>query len=1531
MSKFNAFKLPNLKFNRNSNRFFETLASQKSTPKKPQAQDAIEDISNDLFREQKLTLSSRSEIEKYYQRGINLMKPEIIMTSEYVPIIKSHDEAAPLQIQAGSEKLDVNQIFKLIELHTAVQESLNLLSDNFVNETAEISVNFIYEAAKQYFDNSHYKETFSKTLQNFAEELENILVFNTQNSLNEDDADSASAYISFRSLLVSGSKIQKDSINRILEMIIVEDLTTSLMLYFRKIIHLKEVTIPQYLDIKQIRSGLINSGINANFMNTSKANIEKLKNHYHDTDSSHGYVIQASKNAFSFLSQEEISQKTLGYKSILNKAKNYEIIYATLINIFKTINFKNLSFYHDEMFESIYEPRLSEKIFNSSNSHDIKMTLKLEQFVNHINVSSFLIGNVGNTNARFTSYALNKKTSSRNLNHQAPGSLTINENSSQTIEDYLLVNSARPGFLANSQDASNGSLPFISAYLDHDSNHFVSELMTASIFDIVYSNNQRLVNTDSFLKNFTSLVRYEKNILGKSFGLSIPPIASEAGLGASVDSVEIDENITYDNPESHVIKNTLGEVGNAILKTKKILNEQVSILPGLNKGYKSLFKTLTGDAGIPAEAFDDFSIDSLKAYNRDLEVFLNKNLKDIDSLFGIVTPHAQNTSKLSVTKVFDDITNEFSKKLQLLIGQISPGTNDAVYTDNYFKEALSLFVMICAGQDNNILSKTFASFLLRDESKGGFFNYSDNRFFPEFLKDASSKSLQDIMSLLGKSLQSPESLTEGNGQYKDYLADFTSSYTFINNSKFDGSYHFLGKQLQESDLRSSDKIGFKSKNTKSELQKDFRDVLRYQDSNFCAEAINHVNDLCSKVEGYEAKNISSFYDSLETDITGERVQEQIDQGDGSSSDQGLNSLDENLVLYYLKQQYETPNKFDIDSSLLGTSQVHREFSIFAFLCRLASKMLTVKITFNKEQKSFYITYSKTELLAFYDCLTKQSRSPSFVAPYRTISWDDYRIAKQEASDVYRVMTKPFYERVNKVKRSYGLLYGHANNLFELEDKIQSVISTEVLSNKEKIALDYFGLRSRNKQAKANNDRARDSLRIFSNENQGGFTSAAKKSFISFLNSNSYPTLFQNYINNIISSKNSLLFSPNESITNRQIYQMTLALSPKNYGMTSKEKLGKKTIISIGLPPKLVTKLGAQAQSKNGDNDYFNSPYICVHVFKKDAIGGNIMYYPKPFIFNTRLESFENFNLSSLSQPNHETNPDSINSFDKLLSEFSLYKHNVDQLLISSNTGMTHAKNFNDLLIESNDLSYINNASTGNRLDVLKEMKTNHMISYYLNLYKKLTTGLDISENVFPMYSYNQKSNEVDESVLDLYEKYRNNLFLKYPSINVDPILAREFIRLERHIGSSRFFSLEQRTKNIFTAKAFERIFNVFVNEADFVAYPYVDNSFLSNDVLGGNAFVDSLESLYGEDTCPFFVLDGKQQIQGTNAFTKNSLIMSTASNSNPNQFENLSFQDLTNTIFGKQKQFYKHMNEIESENVADVYEFFTVISVIRRK
>ena len=83
------------------------------------------------------------------------------------------------------------------------------------------------------------------------------------------------------------------------------------------------------------------------------------------------------------------------------------------------------------------------------------------------------------------------------------------------------------------------------------------------------------------------------------------------------------------------------------------------------------------------------------------------------------------------------------------------------------------------------------------------------------------------------------------------------------------------------------------------------------------------------------------------------MQEQIDQGDGSSSDQGLNSLDENLVLYYLKQQYETPNKFDIDSSLLGTSQVHREFSIFAFLCRLASKMLTVKI--QKQSLQMFLT------------------------------------------------------------------------------------------------------------------------------------------------------------------------------------------------------------------------------------------------------------------------------------------------------------------------------------------------------------------------------------------------------------------------------------------------------------------------------------------------------------------------------------------------------------------------------------------------
>ena len=64
--------------------------------------------------------------EEYYKRGVNILKPEIILTSEYVPIRKSFEEGdnTGLNIDYGSGQIGVNPVLQLLELHQNVQKVL---------------------------------------------------------------------------------------------------------------------------------------------------------------------------------------------------------------------------------------------------------------------------------------------------------------------------------------------------------------------------------------------------------------------------------------------------------------------------------------------------------------------------------------------------------------------------------------------------------------------------------------------------------------------------------------------------------------------------------------------------------------------------------------------------------------------------------------------------------------------------------------------------------------------------------------------------------------------------------------------------------------------------------------------------------------------------------------------------------------------------------------------------------------------------------------------------------------------------------------------------------------------------------------------------------------------------------------------------------------------------------------------------------------------------------------------------------------
>ena len=196
----------------------------------------------------------------------------------------------------------------------------------------------------------------------------------------------------------------------------------------------------------------------------------------------------------------------------------------------------------------------------------------------------------------------------------------------------------------------------------------------------------------------------------------------------------------------------------------------------------------------------------------------------------------------------------------------------------------------------------------------------------------------------------------------------------------------------------------------------------------------------------------------------------------------------------------------------------------------------------------------------------------------------------------------------------------------------------------------------------------------------------------------------------------------------------------------------------------------------------------------------------------------------------------------------------------------------------------------------------------------------MGEYVFPLDSSNKIGSKVDSSRADLFQAYRNDLVLRYPSINVDPILAREFIRLEKNIKKSNFFSLHQKVKNILSPKSFSRIYTMLVNESDYVVYPYPSE--FANMALGprgqSNDVIESLPDLY--DPGVVFRLGPGQQISGISSKSKNDLLFNSFVNGvYAGMVGNTEASKAFELTAGRTNGMLRHIEDVETENIPDVY------------
>ena len=110
-----------------------------------------------------------------YERGINILRPEIVMTSEYVPITKSGIINNPQGSQLNADLLGndvvVNEVLRLIELHLSVQKSINDASLNFINSAANFDTEDALVRIRSNYSSSVLSDTLDETIDKFIDRL----------------------------------------------------------------------------------------------------------------------------------------------------------------------------------------------------------------------------------------------------------------------------------------------------------------------------------------------------------------------------------------------------------------------------------------------------------------------------------------------------------------------------------------------------------------------------------------------------------------------------------------------------------------------------------------------------------------------------------------------------------------------------------------------------------------------------------------------------------------------------------------------------------------------------------------------------------------------------------------------------------------------------------------------------------------------------------------------------------------------------------------------------------------------------------------------------------------------------------------------------------------------------------------------------------------------------------------------------------------------------------------------------------------
>ena len=282
------------------------------------------------------------------------------------------------------------------------------------------------------------------------------------------------------------------------------------------------------------------------------------------------------------------------------------------------------------------------------------------------------------------------------------------------------------------------------------------------------------------------------------------------------------------------------------------------------------------------------------------------------------------------------------------------------------------------------------------------------------------------------------------------------------------------------------------------------------------------------------------------------------------------------------------------------------------------------------------------------------------------------------------------------------------------------------------------------------------------------------------------------------------------ITSKQLKNMMTFFNQKTRGFHAKEGLdvlnGRKSVMHVGIPAGMLENLQFEAIRQTGESLYEGSNLIMMTIHRKDVLNSRAYVYPKTFIFDMSrfvIDYSDNFTASQVSDQDFLSSEDLLKNSQIFKIDGLGYVHNLP-------AGKAYHKDSYGIFKFENQPGYSDKFQ--------KDIFHNHLTDHYLKMYYKFLLGLDFDEYIYQLTSDSAIRNGPDQVNIDLLNEIIKNNESVFPDAFEDMDAARELFKINTGIANTLFFNSERYTKAALYPNAFDRVFSVLINERDFIHY-----------------------------------------------------------------------------------------------------------------